>query len=177
MATRLAIAQLGDPVLRQRAEPIQNVREPWVQTLIDNLLKTLYQSKGVGIAAPQVSSAHQLLVIASYPNARYPHAPTMQPVVLINPRLVSHSEERVKDWEGCLSVPGIRGLVPRYTKIEVEYCDRQGTVQGQVFTDFVARIFQHEFDPLNGQVFLDHVESARDMMTEQEYLKRIVNAT
>ncbi len=177
MATRLAIAQLGDPVLRQCAEPIQDAGEPWVQALIDNLLKTLYESKGVGIAAPQVASSHQLLVIASYPNSRYPHAPSMKPVALVNPRLVSHSEERVKDWEGCLSIPGIRGLVPRYTEVEVEYCDRHGVVQRQVFTDFVARIFQHEFDHLNGQVFLDHVESVYDMMTEQEYLKRIVNAS
>lgn len=176
MATRLTIAQLGDPVLRQPAAPIEEVNARWVQTLIDNLLKTLYQSKGVGIAAPQVASSHQLLVIASYPNARYPHAPTMEPLALINPRLVSHSDNRVKDWEGCLSVPGIRGLVPRYTEVEVEYCDRHGSLQRQVFTDFVARIFQHEFDHLNGQVFLDHVEHAHDMMTEQEYLKRIVNA-
>lgn len=176
MATPLAIAQLGDPVLRQAAEPIQDVQAPWVQTLINDLLNTLYQSKGVGIAAPQVASSHQLLVIASYPNARYPHAPTMEPIALLNPRLVSHSDTQVKDWEGCLSIPGIRGLVPRYREVEVEYCDRHGSLQRQVFTDFVARIFQHEFDHLNGQVFLDHVESVHDMMTEQEYLKRIVNA-
>jgi peptide deformylase len=174
MTDVLTLTQLGDPVLRQVAEPIATIHAPWVQTLIANLLLTLQSSNGVGIAAPQVSQSYQLLIVASRPNPRYPHAPEMQPTVMINPCFVSHGAERVKDWEGCLSIPGIRGLVPRYREIEVAYLDRMGQLQQQVLTDFVARIFQHELDHLSGMVFLDRVESTHELITESEYQKRIV---
>ena len=172
----LTVSQLGDPALRQIAQPIYNLQEEWVQTLIDRLMETLVRSNGVGIAAPQVAEAYRLLIVASRPNPRYPNAPEMEPTVMVNPRLVSHSSEVVKDWEGCLSVPGIRGLVPRYRSIEIEYTDRQGKLQRRQLAEFVARIFQHEFDHLNGMVFLDRLESVQDIITDQEYLKRIVQA-
>jgi peptide deformylase len=172
----LAVSQLGDPVLRQIAQPIYNIQEKWVQQLIDRLLDTLMQSNGVGIAAPQVAASYRLLIVASHPNSRYPNAPNMEPTAMVNPRLISHSDEVVKDWEGCLSVPGIRGWVPRYRTIDVEYTDREGRLQQQTLTDFVARIFQHEFDHLSGKVFLDRLESVQDIITDLEYLKRIVRA-
>jgi peptide deformylase len=174
MATLLEISQLGNPVLRQVAQPIFNVQDQSIQALIDNLLATLTQSNGVGIAAPQVGKSYRLLIVASRPNARYPHAPIMEPTVMINPQLVCHSGEVVKDWEGCLSVPGIRGLIPRYRQIEVEYTTREGDRVRQELTDFVARIFQHECDHLNGMVFLDRLESVKDIVTDQEYLSRLV---
>jgi peptide deformylase len=173
MANSLQVAQLGAPVLRQVAQPIADARDAELQSFIDSLLATLHQGSGVGIAAPQVSHSYRLLVVASHPNARYPNAPHMNPTVMINPHLVGHSEEVVKDWEGCLSVPGIRGLVPRYQSIEIEYTDRCGELQHRQLTDFVARIFQHEFDHLNGMVFLDRLETVQDIITDQEYLKRI----
>jgi peptide deformylase len=174
MATLLQVAQLGNPVLRQKAHAIENPLNPQVQALIDNLLATLQAANGVGIAAPQVSEPLQLLMIASRPNVRYPHAPLMDPIALINPRVVAHSGETVKDWEGCLSVPGLRGTIARYPEIEVEYLDRNNNLKTQVFTDFVARIFQHEFDHLNGLAFIDRLESTQDLMTEQEYQTQIV---
>lgn len=174
MATPLEISQLGDPILRLVAQPIFNIQDQSIQTLIDNLLATLIRSNGVGIAAPQVGKPCRLLIVASRPNARYPHAPVMEPTVMINPQLVSHSGEVVKDWEGCLSVPGIRGLIPRYRQIEVEFTSREGERVRQELTDFVARIFQHECDHLNGMVFLDRLESVRDIVTDQEYLSRLV---
>lgn len=93
---------------------------------------------------------------------------------MINPRIIARSSELVKGWEGCLSIPGIRGLVPRSQVIEVEYTSRDGQLHRQELTDFVARIFQHEYDHLDGIVFLDRVESTQDLMTEQEYQQRIV---
>jgi peptide deformylase len=174
MATLLQVAQLGNPVLRQKAHAIENPSDPQVQVLIDNLLATLQAANGVGIAAPQVSESLQLLIIASRPNVRYPHAPLMDPIALINPRVVDHSGETVKDWEGCLSVPGLRGTIARYQEIEVEYLDRNNRLKTQVFTDFVARIFQHEFDHLNGLAFIDRLEGTQDLMTEQEYQNQIV---
>jgi peptide deformylase len=173
----LAISQLGDPVLRRVAQPVYSVHDDSIQTLIDQLLVILTQSNGVGIAAPQVAAPYRLIIVASRPNVRYPNAPLMEPTVMINPQLVSHSSEVVKDWEGCLSVPGIRGLIPRYRSVEVEYISREGRLMRQELTDFVARIFQHELDHLNGLVFLDRLETVQDVITDQEYLTRIVPAS
>lgn len=174
MATILEISQLGHPVLRSKAQPIANSQAFDIQDLIDNLIATVTRANGVGIAAPQVSVAQRLFIIASRPNLRYPHAPIMEPTAMINPRITGYSDQVVKDWEGCLSIPGIRGLVPRFKMVEVEYIDRQGRQQSQVLTDFVARIFQHEHDHLDGIVFLDRLESTQDIMTEQEYQRQVV---
>lgn len=173
MTQFLPISQLGDPVLRQTAQPIYHVQEDWVQRLIEDMIATLFESNGVGLAAPQVGQSYRLLIVASRPNLRYPNAPEMQPTAMINPHILAHNDEIVKDWEGCLSIPGIRGWVPRYTTIEVEYTTADGKLQRQVLTDFVARIFQHEFDHLNGLVFLDRLDSVQDIITDQEYLKRL----
>jgi peptide deformylase len=171
MTAILPIIQLGNPILRQTAQPIADLTNELLQNQIDDLIATAASANGVGIAAPQVGRSQRLLVVASRPTPRYPHAPTMEPTAMLNPQIVARSAEMVKDWEGCLSVPGIRGLVPRHQAIEVEYRDRHGQWQRQELTDFVARIFQHEYDHLDGIVFLDRVESTRELITEQEYQK------
>lgn len=175
MTEFLPIAQLGNPILRQQAQLVYSVRDERFQQLIDALIATAAVSNGVGIAAPQVSESYRLFIVASRPSLRYPHAPTMEPTAMINPRIIAHSGDVVKDWEGCLSVPGIRGLVPRYRAIEVEYTGRDEQLYRQDLTDFVARIFQHEYDHLDGIVFLDRVESTQDIMSEQEYQQRVVS--
>lgn len=171
MAKLLEIAQLGNPILRQVARPVENISAPSIQKLINSLMSTVSIANGVGIAAPQVSESYRLFIVASRPNSRYPNAPLMKPLVIINPKITGHSEEMVKGWEGCLSIPGIRGLVPRYRTIEVEYLSVDGTLHRQEFTDFVARIFQHELDHIDGIVFVDRLETTLDMFTEQEYQK------
>jgi peptide deformylase len=173
MTETLPIAQLGNPILRQQAQLVDNIRDERIQKLIDVLILTAATSNGVGIAAPQVSQSARLFIVASRPNPRYPNAPLMEPTAMINPQIIAHSSDIVKGWEGCLSIPGMRGLVPRYQVIEVEYTTRDGKVNRQELTDFVARIFQHEYDHLDGIVFLDRIETTQDMMTEQEYQKRI----
>jgi peptide deformylase len=171
MVDALGIIELGHPVLRQTAQLIDDIQDQQIQALIDNLLITVRRSNGVGIAAPQVAQSLQLMIVASRPNPRYPNAPEMEPTPIINPRILSHSTELVKGWEGCLSIPGIRGSVPRYQAIEIEYYDRTGKRQKMEMSDFVARIFQHEYDHFNGAVFLDRVESTQDLITENEYQK------
>jgi peptide deformylase len=171
------IMQLGNPVLRGKSEIIENIQDEDMQNLIEDLMATVAQANGVGIAAPQIAASYRLFIVASRPNPRYPNAPEMAPTAMINPRIIAHSTEIVKGWEGCLSVPGIRGFVPRYQKIQVEYTDRYGNLQQQELTDFVARIFQHEYDHLEGILFVDRLESKQDMITEQEYQERIVNNT
>ncbi|MGK7885688.1 MAG: peptide deformylase [Crocosphaera sp.] len=160
----LEIAQVGNPILRQQAQLVQNITDEKLQQLMDNLLSIARDANGVGIAAPQVSESYRLFVICSHPNPRYPDAPMMEPTIMINPRIISHSDEIVKGWEGCLSVPGLRGLVPRYKVITVEYLDRYGKLQQQELRDFVARIFQHELDHLNGILFIDRVEKSEDLV-------------
>ena len=173
MAELLEIAQLGNPILRRVAQPVENFADKAIEQLIDSLIATAASANGVGIAAPQVSQSYRLFIVASRPNPRYPKAPLMEPTAMINPRIVAYSPEIVKDWEGCLSIPGIRGLVPRYQAIEVEYTNRNGQVQRQELADFVARIFQHELDHLDGIVFVDRLESTQDLFTEQEYQRLI----
>jgi len=170
----LEISQLGNPVLRERSQFVENIQGDRIQELIDKLISTVQQANGVGIAAPQVAMGDRLFVVASRPNLRYPQAPTMEPTAMINPRIIASSTEIVKDWEGCLSIPGIRGLVPRSRSIEIEYTSRDSKLHRQELTDFVARIFQHEHDHLDGIVFLDKVESTQELMTEDEYQQQFV---
>lgn len=174
MTEPLNIYQLGHPLLRTIAQPIANPEDPQIQQLIDRLITTTETSNGVGIAAPQVGQPYRLFIVASRPNLRYPHAPMMEPTPLINPQIISHSDTQIKGWEGCLSVPGIRGFVPRFTEIEVEYIDPTGQRQHRIFTDFVARIIQHEWDHLEGKLFIDRVESTQDLISESEYYRQIV---
>ncbi len=165
------IAQLGHPVLRTLAAPVERPTSVDVRALIDDMLATLREADGVGIAAPQVYEPVTLFIVASRPNPRYPEAPTMEPEVVINPEILERSEDMIKGWEGCLSIPGIRGEVRRHRRIRTRYQTVGGQQIEREFTGFVARIFQHEDDHLRGIVFLDRLESTRDLVTEREYQK------
>ena len=169
MGKILEIAELGHPVLRQRASEIEDLESKELQSFIDDLIETCIDSNGVGIAAPQVYESKRIFIISSRPNPRYPNAPELGPIALINPEITEFSEEKEKDWEGCLSIPGIRGLVPRHKSIKVKYLTRDGNEVVNEFSDFIARIFQHELDHLDGIVFLDRMESNHEIITEKEY--------
>jgi len=165
------IAQLGQPVLRGKAMKIDNPADPAVQALIDDLLVTVAEVYGVGIAAPQVYEPLSIFIVASRPNPRYPHAPAMAPTVMINPEILWKSEDMEMGWEGCLSIPGLRGQVPRHRKIGVRYLSRTGELCEEEYEGFLARVFQHEFDHLQGKVFVDRLESTLELVTEKEYLR------
>ncbi len=166
----LKIAQLGQPILRQTAQSAQNIAtDPSLQALGDELLAIARAADGVGLAAPQIGAPVRVVAIASRPNARYPHAPLLPPTLLFNPRLLSASPERELGWEGCLSVPDLRGRIWRHQAIAVAYTDRHGQAQQQEFTGFAARIVQHEIDHLDGILFVDRLASERDCFTESEY--------
>jgi peptide deformylase len=165
------VAQLGHEILRLKAAPVKEINNPSIQSLIDDMLITVSDTGGVGIAAPQLYESLQIFIMASCPNSRYPNAPSMEATAIINPEILWFSEEQDKDWEGCLSIPGVRGLVPRYKSINVKYMIRDGSVKEQTFCDFLARIFQHESDHLYGISFLDRLESTKDIITEKEFNK------
>ncbi len=167
-----SLRQIGDPILTQVAQPVREFGAPALQHLIQGMLVTLKESQGVGLAAPQVGSLLQVLIVASRPNPRYPNAPEMQPLVMINPRPLALSSEQVLGWEGCLSVPDQRGLVARSREVEVEYYTPQGSRQRVVWQDFPARIFQHEYDHLMGRVFLQR--QPQQLLSEAEYQAQIL---
>ena len=165
------IAQLGAKVLRLQAQAVTDIQSAELQQIIDSMQNTLATTQGVGIAAPQMSISKQIIIVASRPTPRYPSAPLMEPTVMINPSFQTLSDTREKEWEGCLSIPGIRALVPRYTEILIKYTNQQGGLVETQLEGFVARVFQHEYDHLEGKVYLDRVEDNRDIVAESEYFK------
>jgi peptide deformylase len=167
----LRITQLGEPVLRRISKSVRLPLSRAHHRLIDDMILTMKKAKGVGIAAPQVGVGLRLFIVAPEPSVRYPKAPKMAPVAMINPVLVSHSKKLVTDWEGCLSIPGLRARVPRWQSIEIEFTDRGGRRLRGKLGGFVARIFQHEFDHINGMVYVDRVKDTRTFMTESEFRK------
>jgi peptide deformylase len=173
MSDGIEIAQLGAAVLRKPASTVVDFNAKELKQLIDDLLYTLGNSRGVGLAAPQIGYSIRVIVIASKPTSRYPNAPLMQPIVMINPDFSPLSSLQKKDWEGCFSIPGIRALVPRYQEISVNYTDVNANLVQLELSDFVARIFQHEYDHLQGMVYLDRVENNQDIISETEFFKLI----
>ena len=170
------IQELGNPILRTPAEPIRDASAAEVASLIQDMLDTMLAANGVGIAAPQIGISKRVFIVASRPNDRYPHAPLMEPTAMINPVLQWASTETEKDWEGCLSIPGLRALVPRSRAIRVCYTHaKTGLEVSAEYEGFLARVWLHENDHLNGVVFPDRVESSHDFVTDKEY-RRILNS-
>lgn len=166
------IRQLGDPVLREIARPLRGLWTPKLSGLVDDLLRAMHTKGGVGIAAPQIGESLRLFIVASRPSERYPDAPIMQPEVFFNPEIDWVSEETHKDWEGCLSVPGQRGRVARARRIRARCIDPEGGAAIlREYEDFIARVFQHELDHLNGIVFPDRMEAGDALISEEAYRK------
>lgn len=172
-STNIKIAKLGEKILRKKAKKIKDIRSEETKKIISIMINTLKKSNGVGLAAPQISISKQIMIISSKPNDRYPNAPLMEELVLINPKIIKTSKSKNKDWEGCLSIPGIRAKVPRYNKIKVKYKTLENKKKTIVFKDFIARIFQHEYDHLIGLAYIDRVKSNKDIISEEVYLKKI----
>ncbi len=166
------ILQLGHPTLGQLAQPVEDLSDPTVRQLMGDLVQVCQEANGVGLAAPQIGVSLQMLVVASRPNPRYPQAPLMQPLVMVNPELVAMAGEPVWDWEGCLSVPNQRGLVARSPWVRVRFVNVQGEVVTQEFEDFVARIVQHEYDHLQGTLFVER--QPQRLLTEAAYQTEII---
>ncbi len=171
----LSIHTQGSPLLIQVAADVLDPTDPTVQGLIDDMIVTVKQANGVGLAAPQVGVSVKLMIIASRPNLRYPHAPSLDPFAVINPRILATSDEKVWEWEGCLSVPNQRGLVHRAQAVVVEYETQQGNTVVSEWVDFVARIFQHEHDHLMGTLFLDR--NPQRLLSEDQFQSQILGLT
>lgn len=175
-ASDFSIVELGDPRLRQRARPVDLDDLAGVLPIADVMREWMDRRGGVGIAAPQIGVDLQMMIIASRPNQRYPDAPLMQPLLLLNPQPVRYGDNTIEEWEGCLSVPGLRGKVRRPDAVEIDFYDLHGKGHQLALTGFPARIFQHEYDHLIGMTFVDRVASVQDLVTEKVFLEQILPA-
>ena len=167
----LKVARLGHPVLRQVAEPVDpaSLARPEVQGFIDDLIESMYEHDGTGLAAPQVHVSSRIVVYQV--DGPEPGAQEVPLTVLVNPVVTLATDEREEDWEGCLSLPDLRGRVKRATRVEVEALDRDGN--GLKFTarGFHARVIQHETDHLDGVLYVDRMDDMSSLCFLDEFYR------
>ena len=161
----LKVARLGFPSLRTTAQPVpaERIETPEFQRLIEDMIETMYEYKGVGLAAPQVHLPIQLAVLEVQNHPRYPDMPPVPLTVLINPAVTILNSAPIEEWEGCLSIPDLRGLVPRASEVHVRALGRSGEALDFTAKDFHARVIQHETDHLKGEVYLDRMPDLRKL--------------
>jgi peptide deformylase len=152
------ILKMGDPRLLRVAEPVTDFDTPELHALIADMFDTMYAANGAGLAAPQIGVNLRLVIYGFKQNTRYPDAPAVPETVLINPKLRPLSAERENGWEGCLSVPGLRGMVPRFSDLHYEGFDQFGNVISRAAEGFHARVVQHECDHLDGILYPMRIE-------------------
>ena len=158
---------MGHPVLRERARPVTpaDLRHPLTQKLIDDMIETMHEYHGVGLAAPQIHEGVRLFVALL---DEEPDRDT-EPIAVINPEIAPNSDVAEEGWEGCLSIPDIRGMVPRFTDITVRALDRNGKKVELKLSKFAARVAQHETDHLDGVLFFDRMTSMHSLTYLDEY--------
>lgn len=167
----LDIIQIGHPTLRQTADKLTSeaLARPETQRFIDDLVETMRAAKGAGLAATQVDRKIAICALEVGDNPRYPYKPKIPLTVLVNPEITPMSEETFDNYEGCLSVPNLRGVVKRYAHVRVQGLLRDGTPYDEECFGFTAGTMQHEIDHLFGKLFVDHVEDPRTFATWDEF--------
>jgi len=162
------VLRMGDPRLLQVAEAVTEFNTPQLDALIQDMFDTMDSLDGAGLAAPQIGVGKRLVIFGLEANPRYPDAEVVPATVLINPRLEFLSDEMEDDWEGCLSVPGMRGLVPRYTRLRYSGQDQQGRRFSRDVSGFHARVVQHECDHLDGILYPRRIRDLTQFGFEEE---------
>ncbi len=152
MAVR-KILRMGDPLLLRRAEEVKSFGTPWLEGLLADMFDTMHAAGGVGLAAPQIGESFRVVVFGFEQSERYPEAPAVPRTILLNPVLTALGREEEEGWEGCLSVPGMRGLVPRFRRLRYRGFDPQGNHIDRTVEGFHARVVQHEVDHLDGILY------------------------
>lgn len=164
----LPIALLGDPVLRERSDELTFPLDKDIQKLIDSLLATMIELDAVGMAAPQAKQPFRIFVMLSRKGKLYPNAPEISPMEVVNPEILSQSDEKCRGWESCYSMPGYHALITRPVNIRAHWNDRHGKTTEQDLHDLAARVFLHELDHLNGIMFLERMDSISDLCAKDE---------
>ena len=147
------VLRMGHPVLRERAKPVEQFGTPELRALLEDMKETMAAKNGAGLAAPQIGVGRRVVIFGVEANPRYPDAEEVPFTVLVNPKLVMLTRDVEEDWEGCLSVPGMRGVVPRYTRLRYSGFDERGNPIERVAEGFHARVVQHEVDHLDGILY------------------------
>jgi peptide deformylase len=165
------IAQLGHPILRTVARTVskEELASPSFQTLIDDLVETMRDANGAGLAAIQIYEPVMLAAVEVNNNPRYPYKPKIPLTILVNPKIEPLTDETFENYEGCLSVPNMRGLVRRIAAIKLTAWDRAGQPIEKILKGFTAGTMQHEVDHLNGIVFVDRVDDPKTLTTWTEF--------
>ena len=169
--TLLKIAQIGHPILRQRAREVtrEELASPAMQAFIDDLVATMRDANGAGLAAIQVHEPVRIVAVEVENNPRYPFKPRIPLTVLVNPVIEPLGQETFENYEGCLSVPNLRGVVDRHAEVRVTGWDRHGAPFDRVYRGLSAGTFQHEADHLDGVIFVDRVKDPRTLCTWAEF--------
>lgn len=180
------VARMGHPILREKAKKIdpKDIASPEIQNLIQDMIDTMEEYGGIGIAGPQVHEGKSIAIIRMETdsekydasvninaNSRFKDSNGEPIAVFINPTIKVIDDKRQNFWEGCLSVPGLRGLVGRPRKVSVDYLDENGKSQKITVEDFAATVVQHELDHLQGKLYVDRVEDKTKLVFEEEYAK------
>ncbi|MBI3557971.1 MAG: peptide deformylase [Deltaproteobacteria bacterium] len=167
----LKVARMGHPILRREAAPVteKEIKSAELQQFIDDMIETMHEYDGLGLAAPQVHRPIRLSVVEVQDNPRYPNKEHVGLHVFINPVLTILNKATNSYWEGCLSVPGLRGLVARPNKIKVKYLDRDGKAAEFIAENFLSTVLQHEFDHLDGKLYIDRLVDSTKLVFEQEF--------
>lgn len=172
----LKVARLGFPSVRTTARPVppEQITTHDFQKLLDDMVETMREYNGVGLAAPQVHLDIQAAVLEVEHHPRYPEMPSVPLTYLINPVVTVLEQEKIEEWEGCLSVPDLRGLVPRFKKVQVKALGRNAEPLDFVAVDFHARVIQHETDHLKGEVYLDRMKDLRTLAFIEEWQRHVL---
>ena len=155
------ILKMGNPILLKVSEKVKKFDTPEIHELIKDMIETMKDAQGAGLAAPQVGESIQLVIFGVDKNERYPDAEEVPFTVLINPVITPLTQEKEDDWEGCLSVPGMRGVVPRYKTINYKGFDQYGNEINRNAEGFHARVVQHECDHLFGILYPSRIENMK----------------
>ncbi|MDP1788614.1 peptide deformylase [Nitrosomonas sp.] len=155
------VLKMGEPILLEVAKPVDRFDTPELHALIQDMQDTMESLNGAGLAAPQIGVSFQVVIFGFEKNQRYPDADEVPFTVLLNPQLTPLSDEQEDGWEGCLSVPGLRGMVPRYANLRYQGVDQYGTAIDRTVSGFHARVVQHECDHLQGILYPMRIKDFR----------------
>jgi len=171
MRRPLRIAQIGHPILRQPTRILtrEELLSEEIQSFLDDLVETMREASGAGLAANQVYQSLRICAVEVRNNSRYPYRPNIPLTILVNPILTPASDETFVNYEGCLSVPNLRGQVRRHCEVHVEALDREGNSISTVVKGMTAATYQHEVDHLDGRIFLDRVEDPNSVVTLENF--------
>ena len=177
MRRPLRIAQIGHPILRQPTRILtrEELLSEEIQSFLDDLVETMREASGAGLAANQVYQSLRICAVEVRNNSRYPYRPNIPLTILVNPILTPSSDETFVNYEGCLSVPNLRGQVRRHCEVHVEALDREGNSISTVVKGMTAATYQHEVDHLDGKIFLDRVEDPNSVVTLENFQRYCID--